>query len=94
MEQEALKMLEEKLEKLLKKYQLLQKENTRLKDSLKAAEFTLARTQKDYEALQLKMDAGTAGQTRVMNDHQQQLLQNRIDQYLKEINKCLTLLEA
>ena len=94
MEQTALKNLEDKLEQLLKKYQALQKENKRLKFSLSETETALARSQKDNEALQLKIDANIIGSIGSMNEQQQKLLQNRIDQYLKDINKCLTLLEA
>lgn len=94
MEQTTLKNLEDKLEQLLKKYQLLQKENKQLKNSLSETETALARSQKACEALQLKLDAGIISTAKTMDQHQQQLLQNRIDQYLKEINKCLTLLDA
>lgn len=94
MEQTTLKNLEDKLEQLLKKYQLLQKENKRLKTSLSQTETALARSQKAYEALQLKLDAGLISSAKTMGEQQQQLLQNRIDQYLKDINKCLTLLDA
>lgn len=94
MEQTTLKNLEDKLEQLLKKYQLLQKENKQLKNSLSETETALAKSQKAYEALQLKLDAGIISTAKTMDQHQQQLLQNRIDQYLKEINKCLTLLDA
>ena len=94
MEQTTLKNRDDKLEQLLKKYQLLQKENKQLKISLSETETALAKSQKAYEALQLKLDAGIISTTRALDDHQQQLLQNRIDQYLKEINKCLSLLDA
>ena len=94
MEQTTLNNLEEKLEQLLKKYQLLQKENKQLKNSLLGAETALAKSQKAYEELQLRLDAGLIGAARTLDEHQQQLLQNRIDQYLKEINKCLSLLDA
>ena len=94
MEQTALKNLEDKLEQLLKKYQLLQKENKQLKNNITAAETALAKSLKENETLQLKLDAGIISTTRAMDHHQQQLLQSRIDQYLKEINKCLTLLDA
>jgi len=94
MEQTALKNLEDKLEQLLKKYQLLQKENKQLKNNLSETQTALAKNQKAYEALQLKLEAGIIAATKTMDEHQQQLLENRIDHYLKEINKCLTLLEA
>lgn len=94
MEQTPLKNLEDKLELLLKKYQLMQKENKLLKNSLSETETALAKSQKAYEALQLKLDAGIISAARTMDEHQQQLLQNRIDQYLQEINKCLLLLDA
>ena len=94
MEQTALKNLEDKLEQLLKKYQLLQKENKQLKFSLSETQTALAKSQKACEALQLKLEAGIIAATKTMDEHQQQLLETRIDHYLKEINKCLTLLEA
>ena len=94
MEQTALKNLEDKLEQLLKKYQGLQKENKRLTATLLETEKALARAHKDNEALQLKIDANIIGSVRTMDEQQKLVLQNRIDQYLKDINKCLTLLDA
>lgn len=94
MEQTALKNLEDKLEQLLKKYQGLQKENMRLKAKLQETDTALARANKDKEALQLKIDAGAIGSVRSMDEQQRALLQTRIDQYLKDIDKCLTLLDA
>lgn len=94
MDQAPLQRLEEKLEQLLQKYQQLQKENKKLKDAVQHTETTLAKSKKENEELLRQNDALKLGTLRPMNEEQKKLLQTRIDGYLKEINKCLSLLDA
>lgn len=94
MDQTPLKSLEDKLEQLLNKFQLLQKENKKLKEGLHETETLLAKCRKSNEELRLQNDAFQLGSAKYMDENQQKLLQNRIDRYLKEINKCLSLLDA
>lgn len=94
MDQTPLKSLEEKLEQLLRKFQLLQKENKKLKETLFHTDTELAKSKNKIEELRLQNDALHIGTAPHMNEQQKKLLQNRIDGYLKDINKCLSLLDA
>lgn len=94
MDQAPLQRLEEKLEQLLLKYQQLQKENKNLRASIQQTETVLAKSKKENVELLRQNDALKLGTLRPIDEEQKKLLQTRIDGYLKEINKCLSLLDA
>jgi chromosome segregation ATPase len=86
-----IKRINDKLQQLLKQYQSLQKENERLKNAVKKLEGEAATKVQHIEQLQqqvniLKVSAGQ------MNEADKKAFDKKINQYLKEIDKCITLL--
>ncbi len=85
--------IQDKLQQLLKQQSLLQKENQRLKKELDKAnhlttEKDLALQQVQQQVDVLKMGSGNLSET------EKNALGKRIDVYLKEIDKCLALLNT
>jgi chromosome segregation ATPase len=85
--------IQDKLQQLLKQQSLLQKENQRLKKELEKAhhltgEKELALQQVQQQVDVLKMGSGN------LSDTEKAALGKRIDVYLKEIDKCLALLNT
>jgi lipid II:glycine glycyltransferase (peptidoglycan interpeptide bridge formation enzyme) len=88
-----IKNIQDKLQQLLKQQALLQKENLRLKKELeKAGAFSEEKEQALHTLQQqvdvLKMGSGNLSET------EKNALGKRIDGYLKEIDKCLALLNT
>jgi chromosome segregation ATPase len=88
-----LKNIQEKLQQLLRSYQVLQKENLQLKEALQQArsaysdkDAKLKQVQEQLDVLQLSSPNRSAAERKA--------LEKRIDSYLKEIEKCLSLLNA
>jgi chromosome segregation ATPase len=82
---ESIAQLQEKIQLLLKAYKSIQKENQQL--------------QKEAVALQQRQALGkqTLAQLSgggISSDAEKQKLQQKIDAYLKEIDKCIALLHA
>ncbi len=87
-----LKRVHEKILLLLKQYQGLQKENERLKDDMKKMNLryeTIAREAEKYrqqaEALRLT--------GRGMEESDKKTLEKRLNKYVREIDKCIALLQ-
>lgn len=85
--------LQEKLQLLLKSYHGLQKENMQLKRdlalhqaALENKNFRLNQLEQQVDVLQVNAKTQTA--------EERKALEQRVDQYLKEIDKCLALLNA
>ena len=83
--------LNEKLQQLLKQYNRLQKENERLKEELKQSKNTETEIQSKVEALQqqvgiLKLGSGE------MNEKDKKELEKKINQYIREVDKCISFL--
>ena len=90
---EQIKRIEDKIQLLLKEYQQLQKELQRLqKDNLQLREELELKTKKSNDQAQtidvLKIQSLT------QNDTSKKELEKRINNYLKEIDKCLNLLQS
>ena len=90
---EQIKRIEDKIQLLLKEYQQLQKELLRLqKDNLQLREALELKTKKSNDQAQtidvLKIQSFT------QNDTSKKELEKRINNYLKEIEKCLNLLQS
>jgi hypothetical protein len=80
-----------KLHQLLKQYQQLQKENSRLKKDLEAANTLQVDNQETINQLRqqvaiLKVAAG------LMTDADKRAFDRQINQYIKEIDKCMAML--
>lgn len=90
-QEQQLKRIQEKLQQLLKLHAALQKENSRLKTDLTAANEKLTAQQKNAEELKqqvsiLKVSSGN------MSEADKREFEKRINGYLKEIDRCITLL--
>jgi uncharacterized protein (DUF3084 family) len=88
---ENIKGFNNKLQQLLKQYQLLQKENEQLKNSL--IELKLSRENDLLRISQLEQQAGilksAAGK---MDETDKKIFEKQINQYIREIDKCIALL--
>jgi chromosome segregation ATPase len=88
-----LKNIRQKLHQLVKLYQSLQKENLQLKKELEKTHLQEEKSLAEIQSLQQKLDVLSLGVNR-WNGSDKEDLQKRIDLYLKEIDKCLSLLNA
>jgi hypothetical protein len=85
--------LQKKLQLLLKQNQILSKEIAHLKRENDALQTTLESKNSLLEKLQQQVDAFKIN-TLNLDDSEKQQLHKRIDEYLKDIEKCLTLLHT
>ena len=88
-----IKSIQEKLQQLLKQQAVLQRENQRLKKELNKATGLLEEKQSLMQSLQQQMDVVKLGSGN-LNEAEKNALGKRIDVYLKEIDKCLALLNT
>lgn len=88
-----LKNIQQQLQQLLKEYSFVQKENQKLKKELELLQQAKEEQQKRLEVLQQKSEVTQLG-TDSWSKEEKQALQKRIDVYLKEIEKCISLLNA
>ncbi|MGN6163151.1 MAG: hypothetical protein ACTHOF_01290 [Flavisolibacter sp.] len=84
-------IINDKLQQLLKQYNRLQKENERLKEELQQAINTEATTQQRMDELQqqvaiLKVASGE------MSEKDKKDFERKINQYIREIDKCISFL--
>lgn len=89
--EEQFKRINDKLQRLVKQYQLLQKDNERLNQSLKNHMDTNAQQQQQIEALtqQVLILKSAAGQ---MEEADKKAFEKRINRYIKSIDKYITYL--
>ncbi|MGN6615872.1 MAG: hypothetical protein ACTHJ5_01735 [Ilyomonas sp.] len=88
-----LQNIQQKLQHVLRQYQHLQKENDQLKAELKNKELLLIEKNKQLAELQQKADVLKLG-VKEWSGQEKKDIEKRIDEYLKEIEKCLALLNA
>ena len=88
-----LKSIQQKLQQLLKLYDAVQKENAQLKKEAEKQKIIIHSKTEQIELVQQKLDAVQVGVNN-WSDEEKINLQKRIDAYLKEIDKCLSLLNA
>jgi len=89
--EQQLKRIQDKLQQLLKQHATLQKENLNLKEELEAAQQKISVQQKNTDEFKqqisvMKLNAGE------MNETDKKEFEKRINNYLKEIDRCITLL--
>jgi hypothetical protein len=77
---------------LIKRYKQLQKENEHLKDE--NVEFRKHLIQKDVLIQDAQQKSAATNIASLHNDDEKKILQRRIDLYLKDIEKCLSLLNV
>ena len=88
-----LQQLQTKLQQLLKNYKQLQKENVQLKNLLVKKSNELTETINKLQAIQQQIDILKLSKSG-FDDTEKIVLEKRIDIYLKEIDKCLGLLNS
>ncbi len=89
--EEHIKRVTNKLQQLLKQYHALQKENKKLKDALKEVQQTKEQEAEKINQLQLQVNIlkTSVGQ---MTETDKKVFEKQINQYVKEIDKCISLL--
>lgn len=90
--EQHLKSIQDKLQQLLKNYAAMQKENVKLKEELADTQQKVTAQQKVTDELKqqvsiLKLSSGE------MNEAEKKEFEKRINSYLKEIDRCIALLE-
>ena len=86
-----LKRIQEKMQLLLRNYQVTQKENLRLKEELDAARSQLAGFQENVDSLKqqvsiLKLNAGE------MSEADKKEFEKKLNRYIREIDPCIAML--
>jgi len=87
-----IKKLQEMLYVLIKRYKQLQKENDHLQNQNE--EFKKHLLQKDMLIQDAQQKSAAVNIATLQNGDERKVLQYRIDLYLKDIEKCLSLLNA
>jgi hypothetical protein len=87
-----LKRVHEKMILLLKQYQGLQRENEKLKDELSKMQMLSETHSQDSEKFRQQVEAIklTGG---VLEDSDKKMLEKRLNKYVREIDKCIALLQ-
>jgi hypothetical protein len=88
-----LKNIQQQLQQLLREYSFVQKENQRLKKEVEQLQHAKEEQLKQLEVLQQKSEVSQLGADS-WGKEEKLALQKRIDTYLKEIEKCISLLNA
>lgn len=83
--------INDKLQTLLRHYQHLQKENTRLKKSLEAAENSLKTKGDQVEQLEQRAAANAVANP-LWNESDKAQLEKRLNHYIREIDRCMAML--
>jgi thiamine biosynthesis lipoprotein ApbE len=87
------KSIQQKLLLLVKEYQLLKKETTRLKFSVDELQQKLTVQSAELEKFRQQTELSTTKST-VFNEADKAELEKRINTYLKEIDNCISLLNV
>jgi hypothetical protein len=90
---EQLKNIHQKLQLLLKQYQQLQKENAAIKKELENQRLLMKEKSELIQQLQQKIDVAKLNAPGITPE-EKKLLEQRINGYLAEIEKCLALLNS
>ncbi len=89
--EEHIQRINEKMQSLLKLYQLQQKENDRLKKELQQVKSMEATRARQIEELEQKV-AVLKTATNNMGEADKKELEKKLNQYLKEIDRCIEML--
>jgi hypothetical protein len=88
-----IKNIHDKLQQLLKQQAVLKNENQRLQKELEKAVALNTEKQNLLQLMQQQLDAAKLGSGN-LNEAEKNALTKRIDIYLKEIDKCIALLNT
>jgi chromosome segregation ATPase len=86
-----IKRVYNKLQQLLKQYLLLQKENEKLNEEVKKLQLSKAEQQEQLEQLQIQVSLLKSASSQ-MNENDKRIFERKISQYIKDIDKCITML--
>jgi chromosome segregation ATPase len=89
-----IKRIQDKLQQLLRQQAVLQKDNQRLKKELESASALHQEKDQALQAIRQQVDVLKMGSGNPLSDTEKTVLSKRIDGYLKEIDKCLALLNT
>ena len=89
--EQQLKRMNEKLQQLLKQHQLLQKENEKLKQEIQQMGIHHSTLSTQSEKLQQQMEILKVSKGE-MNETEKKAFEKRLNQYIKEIDRCIALL--
>jgi DNA repair exonuclease SbcCD ATPase subunit len=89
--EQNIKRINDKLQQLLKNYQLLQKENSRQSELIKQLKEAKEKDTQQITALQEKISILKAA-TGKMNEADKKEFEKNISQYIREIDKCIGIL--
>lgn len=88
-----LKQIQDKLLILVRQNASLTRENNALKESLQEAKQFAERASKNAETLQHQLDARKYSQA-MMSPEEKKVFEKKISGYIKEIDKCIALLNV
>lgn len=88
---EHIRRINDKLQQLLKKYSYLQKENDKLKNELHAIKSKEKEKDEQLQLLSLRIDVLKASRGEMKEDEKKSF-EKKINQYLKDVDKCIALL--
>lgn len=86
-----IKRVNEKLQQLLKQYMLLQKENRKLQEELRLLVDAREQNQQKIELLQVQVGLLKSASAQ-MSEADKKDFEKRINQYLRDIDKCIAIL--
>ena len=89
--EQHIKRINDKLQQLLKNYQLLQKENSRQNELIKQLKEAKEKDNQQITTLQEKISILKAA-TGKMNEADKKAFEKNISQYIREIDKCIGIL--
>jgi hypothetical protein len=90
--EEHIKRIQDKLQQLLQQYQLLQKENIQMKQELDSERTHHQQYRIQLEQLQQQMAILKSSKGELSGEEKKDF-EKRLTQYVKEIDKCITLLK-
>lgn len=88
---DKIKEIQEKLQKLLKEKAILQKENLDLRSALVEAKQQALVASASADQLQIQLDARKYSQA-TMDTEEKKAFEKKINGYIREIDKCIALL--
>ncbi|MBS1946778.1 MAG: hypothetical protein JST47_03335 [Bacteroidetes bacterium] len=88
--EEQIKRLQNKLQQLVQQHQSLQKENSKLKQELQQQKSQSSSQSVEIELLQQQVEILKSSKGEI-NTEEKKGLERRINQYVKEIDRCIAL---
>ena len=89
---EQIKRINEKLQLLLAQFLLVKKENEKLRQELKQLKLRDIEKTTEIQTLLQRVEILKAAKAQ-MNDDEKKAFEKRINQYLREIEKCINLIQ-